>query len=461
MSNGKWNDLPNHHRNFVIEFSGTVSSLPTVITYEATGSTDEFTLPSVAPITIAAGASKATLTISANTDTDPEGADSVVYTITDVADGNGTIGSKNSVTVTIDDDDYEEAEINAISDNTIAEESGELVITATITNAKPFASSLGITINQGGSDTAKYGTDFEISELQNVTTLAGSGTSNYSDGTGDLASFNNPGSIVSDALGNLYVADGENNVIRKVTSAGVVTTFAGNGNYEHDRTEGFRTSVGFAHPRISVFNTAGELLVFESGRHRISKIDVSGNVTRVIGDYNSSGWGDTDGDNTQAQFRNINGMAYDSSGNLFVTDEGKIKKITFDPGSGEATSTTFAGTGNWGDIDGAGSDAEFREPSGIVIDGSDMIYVADRHNHKIRKITPSGEVSTFAGDGYGYQDGSLLSSRFRSPTGMSKDSNGDIYITETDGNRIRKIDISENSVSTVAGSGTYGHLDSD
>ncbi|MGY8885112.1 MAG: lectin-like protein, partial [Flavobacteriales bacterium] len=201
--------------------------------------------------------------------------------------------------------------------------------------------------------------------------------------------------------------------------------------------------------------------VFESGRHRISKIDVSGNVTRVIGDYNSSGWGDTDGDNTQAQFRNINGMAYDSSGNLFVTDEGKIKKITFDPGSGEATSTTFAGTGNWGDIDGAGSDAEFREPSGIVIDGSDMIYVADRHNHKIRKITPSGEVSTFAGDGYGYQDGSLLSSRFRSPTGMSKDSNGDIYITETDGNRIRKIDISENSVSTVAGSGTYGHLDSD
>ena len=75
MSNGRWNDLPDHHRKFVIEFSGTVSSLPTVITYTATGSTDEFTLPTVAPITIAAGASKATLTIAAKTDTDPEGAD--------------------------------------------------------------------------------------------------------------------------------------------------------------------------------------------------------------------------------------------------------------------------------------------------------------------------------------------------------------------------------------------------
>jgi VCBS repeat-containing protein len=461
MSNGRWNDLPNNNTQlYVIEFSGTVSSLPTVITYTATESeSGEFTLPTVAPITIAAGSSKATLTISANSDTDPEGPDTVTYSITDVT--NGTAGSKSSTTVTIDDNDPETATIAAIADPTFAEEAGELVITATIPNAKTFESSLGISINQGGSDTAIYGTDFEISELQNVTTLAGSGTSNYSDGTGSLASFNYPGSIVSDSQGNLYVADADNNVIRKVTTNGVVTTFAGNGNWAHDREEGFRTDVGFASPRTLVFNSSGELLVFENGRHRISKIDTSGNVTRVIGDYNGSGWGDNDGDKTQAQFRNIRGMAFDSSGNLFVSDEGKIKKITFDPGSGDATSTTFAGTGNWGEIDGPGNEAEFREPAGIVIDANDIIYVADRHNHKIRKITTSAEVSTYAGDGYGFLDGSLLSSRFKAPYGMSMDSNGDIYITETDGNRIRKIDVSENSVSTTAGSGTYGYLDSD
>ena len=117
--------------------------------------------------------------------------------------------------------------------------------------------------------------------------------------------------------------------------------------------------------------------------------------------------------------------------------------------------------GNWGEADGAGNEAEFRSPGGIVIDGSDVLYVADRHNHKIRKITPSGEVSTYAGDGYGFQNGSLLSSRFKEPFGMSRDASGDIYIAEADGNRIRKIDISASSVSTVAGSGTYGHLDSD
>ena len=463
MSNGRWNDLPNNNTQlYVIEFSGTVSSLPTVITYTATESeTGEFTLPTVAPITIAAGSSKATLTISAKSDTDPEGSDTVTYAITDVT--NGTAGSKSSTTVTIDDNDPETATIAAISDPTFAEEAGELVITATIPNAKTFASSLGVTINQGGSDTATFGTDFEITELNNVSTLAGSGTSNYSDGTGDSASFSAPGSIVSDSSGNLYVADGDNNVIRKVTTAGVVTTFAGNGNWAHDREEGFRTDVGFARPRTLVFNSAGELFVFEDGRHRISKIDTSGNVTRVIGDYNGSGWGDTDGDKTQAQFSNIYGMAFDSSGNLFVTDSrdgGKIKKITFDPGSGDATSTTFAGTGNWGEIDGPGNEAEFRNPGGIVIDANDIIYVADRHNHKIRKITPSGEVSTFAGDGYGDQDGSLLNARFQQPFGMSADASGDIYIAESDGNRIRKIDISEGSVSTVAGTGTYGHLDS-
>ena len=275
-----------------------------------------------------------------------------------------------------------------------------------------------------------------------------------------MASFNYPGSIVSDSQGNLYVADADNNVIRKVTTAGVVTTFAGNGNWAHDREEGFRTDVGFAHPRTLVFNSSGELLVFENGRHRISKIDTSGNVTRVIGDYNGSGWGDNDGDKTQAQFRNVRGMAFDSSGNLFVSDEGKIKKISFDPGSGDASSVTFAGTGNWGEIDGPGNEAEFREPAGIVIDNNDIIYVADRHNHKIRKITTSAEVSTYAGDGYGFQDGSLTSSRFKSPFGMSMDSSGDFYITETDGNRIRKIDVSESSVSTIAGNGSYGHLDS-
>ena len=454
LNNGKWNDLPNHHRQFIVEFSGSVSSLPTVITYTATESeAGEFTLQTVAPITIAAGASKATLTIAAVDDSDDEGTDTVTYTITDVT--NGTPGSKDTAVVSINDDDNPTVTLTN-STNTFIENSGELVVTATIDNAKTFTSSLGITLNKGGTDTAVLGKDYQVSELQNVVTFAGSGTSNYSDGTGILAAFNQPNSIVSDGT-DIFVADKENNVIRKITSAGVVSTYAGNGNWAHDREEGLKTDVGFARPKLLAFNSAGEMFVFEDGRQRISKIDASGNVTKVIGE----GYGDQNGSKTETQFGHINGMAFDSAGNLFVSDQGKIRKITFDPSSKDASSEAFAGTGNWGYVEGAGTDAEFREPAGIVVDASDNLYVADRHNHRIRKITQSGEVSTFAGDGHGYQDGSLLSARFESPYGLSIDSVGDIFVSTIDGNRIRKIDVSQSTVSTVAGSGSYGFLDSD
>ena len=453
LNNGKWNDLPNHHRQFIVEFSGSVSSLPTVITYEATqSSAGDFTLETVAPITIAAGASKATLTIAAVDDDIDEGTDTVTYKITDVT--NGTPGSKDTAVVSINDDDNPTVTLTK-SANTFIENNGELVITATIDNAKTFASSLGIKLNNGGSDTAVLGKDYQVSELQNVVTFAGSGTSNYSDGTGILAAFDQPNSIVSNGT-DIFVADKENQVIRKITSAGVVSTYAGNGNWAHDREEGLKTDVGFARPKLLAFNSAGEMFVFEDGRQRISKIDASGNVTKVIGD----GYGDQNGTKTDTQFGNINGMAFDSAGNLFVSDQGKIRKITFAAGSGDASSEAFAGTGNWGYVEGAGTDAEFREPAGIVVDASDNLYVADRHNHRIRKITQSGEVSTFAGDGHGYQDGSLLSARFESPYGLSIDSSGDIFVSTLDGNRIRKIDVSESTVSTVAGSGKQGFLDS-
>jgi hypothetical protein len=455
LNNGKWNDLPNRiNRRFVIEFSGTVSSLPTVITFEATTSSDgQFTLEDITTKTIPAGENKATITVSSISDEVDEGTDTVTYTITDVT--NGDIGSKSSAVVSIKDDDYPTVTLTKSADSFI-EKDGELVITATIDNAKTFESSLGITVNNGGSDTAVFGKDYVISELQNVKTFAGSGTSNYTDGTGILAAFDQPNSIVSKS-GDIFVADKENNVIRKITSAGEVSTYAGNGNWAHDREEGAKTDVGFARPKLLAFNSAGEMFIFEEGRQRISKIDLSGNVSKVIGE----GWGDQNGNKSETQFGDIQGMAFDSAGNLFVSDNGKIRKITFDISSGDASSEAFAGTGNWGYIEGAGTDAEFREPAGIVIDASDNLYVADRHNHRIRKITSSGVVSTYAGDGHGYQDGSLLSARFGGPYGLSLDSNGDIFVSTTDGHRIRKIDVSEGTVSTIAGSGSYGYLDSD
>ena len=472
LNNGKWNDLPNHHRRFIVEFSGTISSLPTQLTYTIEGSTDQFTystiaengartafdVNSIAPISIAAGKSKKEIEITAVDDTVDEGSDSINVKITSPGD-NGTIGSKDQVAVSISDDDLPTAALVPPADLTFNENNGTLQISASVGNVKPFATTLDVTFNRDGSDTAIYGEDYQVVELSTVTTLSGSGSSGYLDGNKDVSKFDRPHGMALDSQGNLYVADRENQLIRKVDKAGNVTTFAGNGNWSHDRLEGNALEVGIVHPRALAFDSNGNLFVGETGRNRISKIDTNGYVTHVIGQGDH---GDNDGGKNDAQFDYISAIAFDSSGNLIVLDAGaeKVKKVIFEPGTGAANVTTLAGSGSHEYADGPGSDAAFRHPYGLVIDANDNIYVADQHNHRIRLVKPDGTVSTFAGDGWGDQDGSLANARFRQPTGITMDANGDLYIAEREGPRIRFIDVSEGTVTTLAGAvDAYGHVD--
>ncbi len=224
--------------------------------------------------------------------------------------------------------------------------------------------------------------------------------------------------------------------------------------------EGPKLEVGFARPSFMAFDSAGNMYVAENGRQRISKIDTSGNVTHVSGNGDH---GDAIGDKNSTQFRDIGGIVFDSSGNLFVVERNnhKIKKLVFDPSSGAATSSEFAGSGSYEYANGNGSDASFRSPSGIAIDSSDNLYVSDHNNHRIRKITPSADVSDFAGNGnWGQKDGSLLNARFRHPGPLTFDSNGDLWVADQGANTIIKIDISEGYVSKFAGKvGNNAHKD--
>ncbi|GHV78533.1 hypothetical protein AGMMS49944_03240 [Spirochaetia bacterium] len=286
-----------------------------------------------------------------------------------------------------------------------------------------------------------------------VSTLAGSGTAGFADGTGTAARFRSPSGITTDGSGNLYVADDGNHRIRQIVIAsGAVTTLAGS---IYGYADGMGTAARFRNPEGITTDGSGNLYVTDRFNHRIRKIDATGLVTTLAG---GSDYGYADGMGTAAQFNEPCGITRDGSGNLYVTDRfnHRIRKI-------DATGvvTTLAGSGTAGYANGTGTAAQFRSPSGITTDGSGNLYVADYGNHRIRKIViASGVVTTLAGSGtFDYADGTGTAARFSRPYGITTDGSGNLYVADSDNNRIRKIVIASGAVTTLVGSGTAGWSD--
>ena len=280
-----------------------------------------------------------------------------------------------------------------------------------------------------------------------VSTLAGSGASGYTDGTGTSAQFKYPFGVAVDGAGNVYVADQSNHRIRKITTSGVVSTLAGSTS---GYTDGTGTSAQFKYPTGVAVDGAGNVYVADLSNHRIRKITTSGVVSTLAG----SSQGYTDGTGTSAKFDYPYGVAVDGAGNVYVADESnhRIRKITT-----SGVVSTLAGS-TYGYTDGTGASAQFKYPYGVAVDGAGNVYVADRYNQLIRKITTSGVVSTLAGSTYGYTDGTGTSAKFYNPTGVAVDGAGNVYVADYANHSIRKITTS-GVVSTLAGSGTYGYTD--
>ena len=254
MNNGYWNDLPNdHHRRYVIEFSGSISSVDTVIEYAVTGSdgyeTEFDNIIDGGSVTIAAGQSTSTITVAAASDTANDPIDEITYTITGVTgDTEGAqLGTTLSKTIQIADNDAPVLSW-AASAETLDEDSGTVSITASLDYQKLTSSTINVNVNPNNNDTAVYGVDYEILELNQVTTFAGTGQTGSNDGIGSEAKFRYPRGSILDSSGNLYIADIDNNLIRKIDPSGNVSTWAGNGDWAHDRTEGSKLEVGLARP---------------------------------------------------------------------------------------------------------------------------------------------------------------------------------------------------------------------
>ncbi|MEI6395913.1 MAG: cadherin-like beta sandwich domain-containing protein, partial [Verrucomicrobiota bacterium] len=286
----------------------------------------------------------------------------------------------------------------------------------------------------------------KVTRLGVVTTLAGF-TGGYLDSTGTGAQFNNPAGVAVDGSGNVYVADMSNHRIRKVTAGGVVTTLAGSGAAAFG--DGTGTGAKFSYPTGVAVDASGNVYVADMGNQRIRKVTAGGVVTTFAG----ASYGYLDGTGTEAQFAGPSGVAVDASGNVYVADKSnqRIRKVT-----AGGVVTTLAGSGAATFGDGTGTGASFNGPFGVAVDTSGNVYVADAGNNRIRQVTAAGVVTTLAGTTSGFADGPAATAQFNGMTGVAVDAGGNVYVADSYNNRIRKVTAGGVVTTILAQSGLTG-----
>lgn len=279
-----------------------------------------------------------------------------------------------------------------------------------------------------------------------VVTVVAGGTAGNADGVGTSAQFWHPAGIEFDASDNLFIADYANNRVRRMTASLVVTTLPG----RIPAVPG-GPNTDFGLPQDVVADASGNVYVVEFNSSVISKITPAGIVSVFAGDPTTHGY--QDGTGTGARFYQPAGIDIDASGNLIVADtkNHRIRKIT--PG---AIVTTIAGSVQ-SYADGTGPNAYFNTPSGINVDQAGNYLVTDYYNNRIRKVTPAGVVTSYAGNGsHGSADGTLLTANIYQPIAITSDNNGNIYLSDGNG-KLRWISPS-GRVSTIIPTITFSSI---
>ncbi|MEO7803944.1 MAG: NHL repeat-containing protein, partial [Actinomycetota bacterium] len=291
-----------------------------------------------------------------------------------------------------------------------------------------------------------------------ITTLAGNGTATFlgDGGPANAATLSKPIAAALDSLGNLYIADYEQHRIRKVDSSGKISTIAGTGTASFSGDAGQAVNAGLNHPSGIVPDGSGNLYIADTDNQRIRKIDPSGFISTIVGDSIAGFYGDN-GPAAQARLNYPQGIALDATGNLYIADYGnhRIRKV-----DSSGTITTVAGNGltAFSGDGGLATAAGLKNPFSVAVDPSGGYYIADTYHHRIRKVSAAGIISTVAGNGIlGFNgDGSPATSKsLNTPGGVFVDASGNLYISDTGNHRVRKV-IASGTISTVAGNGTPG-----
>ncbi len=377
---------------------------------------------------------------------------------------------------------------------------------------------LGVTVDGSGNLYVADGGNDRIRKVDTsgtITTVAGTGMEGYSGDGGAAveAQLNLPSYVELDGSGNLYIADIGNHRIRKVDTAGTITTVAGTGTRGYGGDEGAAVEAWLSYPRSVAVDGDGNLYIADRGNRRVRKVDTSGNITTVAGTgeggYSGDGgtaveaqigppWGVTvdaagniyictgfrirrvdaagtittiagigaagsslplgdGGPAVQAPVYNSRGMAVDDMGNLYIADNTHYRIRRVDT-SGTITTVVGMGETGYGGDGKLAVEAYLNWPIGVTVDGSGNVYFADSQNHRIRKVDTSGTVTTFAGTGergYSGDGGPPVDAQLNNPSGVAVDGDGNLYIADQDNRRVRRVDAG-GPITTVAGTGQYG-----
>jgi hypothetical protein len=300
-----------------------------------------------------------------------------------------------------------------------------------------------ITIKVGVNSSFSNSIPFTMGEPKTYARSIVGGTDSPGEASGDPppSRFNLPIGLAAGPNGYIYVTDRNNDLVRMIDETNLVHTIGGGLQGYQD---GNSASSRFYFPSGIAVDHLGNVFIGEEGNLRIRKIDPNGTATTIAG---NGGANLNDGVGSNAGFGEPTGLAVSINGDLYVADRGtaRIRKIT-----SNGTVTTVAGTsGSFGYADGNGTNAKFNYPSGVAIDIHGNLYISDEQNHRIRKMDTSGNVTTIAGNGTaGYVDGPAASAEFNGPWGIAVDSYGNIFVADEYNNVVRKIDPSGN-VSTI------------
>jgi sugar lactone lactonase YvrE len=295
-----------------------------------------------------------------------------------------------------------------------------------------------------------------------ITTVAGNGTCGFAGdgGPATAAKLCDPMSVAVDGAGNLYIADSHSR-IRKVTAAtGLITTVAGSGTSGFSGDGGAATAAQINQPWGVAVDGAGNLYIADSYNYRIRKVTAATGLITTVAGSGTSGFGGDGGAATAAQMSAPLHVAVDGAGNLYITDTDRIRKVTAATG----VITTVAGTGAFGYSGEAGpaTAAQLRHPGGVAVDGAGNLYIADTNNDRIRKVTAAtGLITTVAGStsGFGGDGGAAPAAQLDRPRSVAVDGAGNLYIADTNNERIRKVTAATTPalvMMTVAGNGTLG-----